>query len=252
MSELPAPFRWSGDHITADLPGGHVLFTTRRGGVSRPPYDTLNLGPWTEDDAAAVDTNRAAIATLVGRPLVGARQVHGTTVLAVEERPPRSADPRHEPAEADVLVTDRPDVALGVLVADCLPIAVIGHGAVAAAHAGWRGLAAGAVDGAVESVRDAQVVEHAPMVAVIGPGVGRCCYEVGDEVREAFAHHADDVRDGQRIDLKAIAAEELLAAGVSRVHDVGLCTMCTPPGMFFSHRRDGGTTGRQMGVVWRS
>ena len=126
------------------------------------------------------------------------------------------------------------------------------YGAVAAAHAGWRGLSSGVVDGAVETVRDAQVAEHAPMIAVIGPGAGRCCYEVGDEVREAFAHHGDDVLDGPRIDLKAIAVQELLSAGVSEVLDVGLCTMCAPSGMFFSHRRDGGTTGRQMGVVWRT
>ncbi len=252
MSELPAPFRWSGEHITADLPGGHVLFTTRRGGVSRPPYDSLNLGPWTEDEDAAVDANRAALARLVGRPLAGVRQVHGTTVVSIEERPARGEDPRHDPQEGDALVTDRPDVAVGVLVADCLPIVVVGHGAVAAAHAGWRGLASGVVDGAVEGVRDAQIADHSPMVAAIGPGAGGCCYEVGDEVRDAFAHHGDAVLDGRRIDLKAIAAAELRAAGVSEVHDVGLCTLCAPAGLLFSHRRDGGTTGRQMGLAWRS
>lgn len=252
MSELPAPFRWSGDHITADLPGGHVLFTTRRGGVSHPPYDSLNLGPWTEDDAAAVDANRAAVTRLVGRPIASARQVHGTAVVSIDARPGRAADPRQDPPDADALVTDRPDVAVAVLAADCLPILVLGHGAVAAAHAGWRGLAAGVVDVAVESVRDAQVADHAPMVAVIGPGAGGCCYEVGDEVREAFAEHGDAVRDGRRIDLKAIAAERLRDAGVATVHDVGLCTLCAPAGMLFSHRRDGGTTGRQMGIAWRT
>lgn len=252
MTELPSPFRWSGDHITADLPGGHVLFTTRRGGVSHPPYDSLNLGPWTDDDAAAVDRNRAAVSRLVGRPLAGVRQVHGNAIVSVDARPARGHDPREQPAEADALVTDRPDVAVGVLVADCLPILVLGHGAVAAAHAGWRGLAAGVIDVAVESVRDAQIADHSPMVGVIGPGVGGCCYEVGDEVRDAFAAHGDGVRDGARIDLKAIAAAELRGAGVREVHDVGLCTLCAPAGLFFSHRRDGGTTGRQMGVAWRS
>ena len=86
-----------------------------------------------------------------------------------------------------------------------------------------------------------------PVTAAIGPGAGGCCYEVGDEVHAAFADHGPGVRDGRNLDLKAIARRELEAAGVAEVHDVGVCTLCADPGLFFSHRRDGGTTGRQAG-----
>jgi hypothetical protein len=89
-----------------------------------------------------------------------------------------------------------------------------------------------------------------PVTALIGPGARACCYEVGEEVHEVFAHH--DARRGERyLDLAAVAKAELAAAGVETVHDVGLCTMCWF-GLFFSHRRDGGVTGRQAGIVWRS
>ncbi|HEY8637638.1 MAG TPA: laccase domain-containing protein, partial [Solirubrobacteraceae bacterium] len=87
--------------------------------------------------------------------------------------------------------------------------------------------------------------------AAIGPGIGPCCFEVGDEVREAFAQHGDDPRHGDNLDLKLVARRELEHAGVTRVHDVGLCTSCEAE-LFFSHRRDGARTGRQAGVAWRS
>ena len=90
------------------------------------------------------------------------------------------------------------------------------------------------------------------IVAAVGPGAGGCCYEVGEEVHAAFAAHGDAVRRGRNIDLKAIAARELGAAGVAAVHDVGICTMCADPELFYSHRRDGGITGRQVGVAWRA
>jgi YfiH family protein len=133
-----------------------------------------------------------------------------------------------------------------VMTADCLPIAIAGGGAVAILHAGWRGLAAGVIGEGVKAVRELGTA--GALAAAIGPGAGPCCYEVGDEVREAFAAHGAEVLRGANVDLKAIARAQLDTAGVSVVHDVGLCTICSE--QFFSHRRDHGVTGRQAGVAW--
>jgi purine-nucleoside/S-methyl-5'-thioadenosine phosphorylase / adenosine deaminase len=223
-------FRFEGDHLAIDLPGGTVLFTTRRGGVSERPYASLNLGLWTEDDAERVRENRERVRALAGAEhLVQGRQVHGARVVVDAEAV----------EEADGQVTTRPGAAAVVLVADCLPVALAGDGAVAMLHAGWRGLAAGVLE---EGVR---AVGGGPMAAAIGPGIGPCCYEVGDEVRAVFG------TTDRTLDLKAIAAARLRAAGVEEIHDCGLCTACDPE-RFFSHRRDRGVTGRQAGVVWRT
>jgi copper oxidase (laccase) domain-containing protein len=115
-------------------------------------------------------------------------------------------------------------------------------------HGGWRGLAAGIVDEGLRALRD--VGATGPIEAALGPSARGCCYEVGEEVHEAFA--AYDARRGERnLALAAVAAVQLRAAGVDAVHDTGLCTMCTPADLFFSHRRDAGRTGRQGGVAWR-
>jgi purine-nucleoside/S-methyl-5'-thioadenosine phosphorylase / adenosine deaminase len=115
---------------------------------------------------------------------------------------------------------------------------------VAMLHAGWRGLADGILEEGVAAMRE--LGDGAPIAAAIGPGAGSCCYEVGEEVAREFE------RPAGRLDLKAIARERLQAAGVETVHDAGLCTICSDPELFFSHRRDGGATGRQAGVVWRA
>jgi polyphenol oxidase len=246
---LDPPFRAAGDHIAADLPGAHVLFTTRRGGVSAGPYASLNLGLWTEDDPAHVGINRDRLADAVGIArgrFAQGRQVHGTRVRALDAPP----DPHEIPAPADGQATSVAGVAPIVLTADCLPIALASAGAVAMVHAGWRGLSGGVLAEGVVAVRRLGGADE--IVAAIGPGAGPCCYEVGDEVRAAFAAHGDAARNGNNLDLKAIARRELQAAGVREVHDVGLCTMCADPDLFFSHRRDGGVTGRQGGVAWRA
>lgn len=237
--QLPAPFALVGDHIGIALPGGRALFTTRRGGVSEGAYASLNLGRWTDDDPDAVNRNREIVAGLVGVSLdavVQGRQVHGTRV----ER--RSASGAALNA-ADGQATAEPGLAPLVLAADCLPIALIAPGAVAMVHAGWRGLAAGVLDEGVRVVRE--LGGDGELQAAIGPGVGGCCYEVGADVGAAFGVPAGP------LDLKSVAHDRLEMAGVLRVHDVALCTMCTN-GLFFSHRRDGGLTGRQAGIVWRS
>jgi polyphenol oxidase len=241
--QLPAPFEPAGDHVGIALPGGRALFTTRRGGVSEGAYTSLNLGRWTDDDADAVRANRARAAAEAGFPLdavVQGRQVHGARV---ERR--TAADGGGEPSECDGLATDATDLALLVLTADCLPVALLAPEAVAMLHAGWRGLAGGILEAGVAELR---ALGATAIQAAIGPGAGACCYEVGPQVHAAFGRAPATAR----IDLKAIARERLAAAGVATVHDVGLCTICSDPSLFFSHRRDGGVTGRQAGVVWRA
>jgi polyphenol oxidase len=240
----PDPFYLAGEHVAIDLPGARALFTTRRGGVSGGPYAALNLGRWTKDDPAAVEHNRAALAGRVGGRLAYGRQVHGNTVTRVMSPPVEGV----VPDEADGQATSLPGVAPMVLTADCLPIAVAGGGAAAMLHAGWRGLAGGVIAEGVRVVRE--LGSGGQLTAAIGPGAGPCCYEVGDEVHAVFADRGEDARRDQNLDLKAIARHELARAGVDRVYDVGLCTICSDPALFFSHRRDRGTTGRQAGVVW--
>jgi hypothetical protein len=150
----------------------------------------------------------------------------------------------------DGQATDLPGVALAALVADCLPIAVAGGGAVAMLHAGWRGLHGGVIAAGVTAVRElSRTSGELKLAAAIGPGAGACCYEVGQEVHDAFAEYPD-VRRGDNLDLKEIARRQLSAAGVGEVHDIELCTLCAPRELLYSHRRDRGVTGRQAGVAW--
>jgi polyphenol oxidase len=226
-------------HIAVDLGGATALFTTRHGGVSEGPFASLNLGRRTGDDGERVEANRERLGELVGHDwgrFARAIQVHGTRVRRVTDVPARE-DPWEE---ADGHVTALRGVPALAFVADCLPIALASPDAVAILHAGWRGLADGIVETGV-AMLDGEVR------AVIGPGIGACCYEVGDEVRERFEPEA---ARGRHLDLKLAARRALEAAGVREIQDVGLCTSCHPD-LFFSHRRDNGVTGRQAGVVWR-
>jgi YfiH family protein len=244
---LPAPFRWEGEHIAGELAGARVLFSTRRGGVSPAPYASLNLGRLTGDAGEHVDENRARLAAAVGLPrgrFLYGRQVHGTRVRRATE-PPSTERPV---AEEDGQATGLPDAAALVFVADCLPVALAADGAVAAVHAGWKGLAGGILAEGVAALRELGATGS--VSAAIGPGAGGCCYEVGEEVHAAFEGY--DARRGERnLDLAAVARAKLAEAGVEDVHDVGLCTMCRTD-LFFSHRAEGGDTGRQAGVVWRA
>jgi len=247
---LPAPFRAAGDHLQIDLPGGRAIFTTRRGGHSTGPYASLNLGFLTDDRPDDVARNRAHLAGQLGVTFAYGRQVHGTVVRRVSAHSPADAPRPPDPVEADGQAAALAGVAPMVLTADCLPIAVIGDGAVAMLHAGWRGLAGGVLDEGVRALRELGAT--GPLAAAIGPGAGPCCYEVGDEVRAAFSDHGDEVRRGRRLDLPAIARRELEQAGVEEIHDCGLCTICSETSLFYSHRRDHGVTGRQAGIAWLS
>jgi len=243
--DLPDPFRWEGEHVAAALPGARVLFSTRRGGVSPEPFDSLNLGRLTADDGANVDANRERLAAAVGLPrgrFLYGRQVHGTTVRRGTE-PPSDARPA---ADEDGQATVLEDAAALVFVADCLPVLVAGEGGVAALHVGYRPLAGRIIAEGVAALRELGV--DGPLAAAIGPGARGCCYEVGEEVHAMIP----GARVGERnLDMPGAARRQLEEAGVEVVHDTGLCTMCRND-LFFSHRADGGVTGRQAGVVWRA
>ena len=244
LPRLEAPFRWEGDHVAADLPGGGALFTTRRGGVSEGSFASLNLGRKTADDQAHVAENRRRVAEAVGAPwerFLFGWQVHGAAVK-------RATAPLSEVTQEDGQATALRGHPALVFGADCQPILLAADGAVAALHAGWRTMAAGIVPEGVTALRDLGAA--GPITALIGPGARGCCYEVGEDVHAVFNRY-DARRDERNLDLAAIAAAQLAEAGAETVHDIGLCTMCNF-GLFFSHRRDGGVTGRQAGIVWRS
>ena len=221
--------------------GYEVAFTTRVGGVSEGPYASLNLGRKSGDIPERADENRRIACEAIGadvEKLALNYQVHSTRVLRAV------ATMRGE--QADGLWTDEPGLPILAMSADCLPIAVARANAstpaVAVLHAGWRGLLAGIV------AAGTGVLGEGTLAAAIGPGIGPCCYEVGEEVAAPFRERfgADVVREG-RLDLWTSAERALHAAGVQRVDRFDRCTACEP-GTFFSHRRDAGRTGRQ-GVI---
>ncbi|HEX5984607.1 MAG TPA: polyphenol oxidase family protein [Solirubrobacterales bacterium] len=241
--------RW----LEADLGGARAAFSTRLGGVSEPPFDSLNLGILTEDSREAVEENRQRLARALGfapEQVVFALQVHGTRLVDHGDGESVSAlrmgglgqtRRAEEVVEADGHVVREPGLAPLVFVADCLPVALRGPGGVAMVHAGWRGLAGGILAGAAEAVE--------ATTAAVGPGIGPCCYEVGEEVVEPFARLGDGVAEGRMLDLPEVARRLLDEAGVERVELAGLCTSCEEE-LFFSHRRDQGRTGRQAGLAW--
>jgi YfiH family protein len=234
--------RW----LETELPGARAAFSTRGGGVSEGAFESLNLGRLTGDRGDAVRENRHRLAGAIGVDpelvLIG-RQVHGSRVIRHDgPTEPRSyAEPTPGLPEADGHATGRPGLAPLVFVADCLPVALAGSGGVAMIHCGWRGLAASIVDRGVAEVK--------AEAAAVGPGIGPCCYEVGDEVLNAFEPLGPGIGDGGTLDLREVTRVLLERAGVTRVEISALCTSCNPD-LFFSHRRDGGRTGRQAGLVW--
>lgn len=209
--------------------------------MSEGPYESLNLGRKSGDDVERVDENRRRACAAVGADLEKLAlnyQVHSARVLR--------AEPGSRGAHADGLWTDEPGVPILAMSADCLPIALVrvngGVPAVAVLHAGWKGLLAGIVASGVDALGPSQ------LAAAIGPAIGPCCYEVGEEVAQPYRERfGDDVVRGRNLDLWTSAERALHAAGVESVHRFDRCTACEPE-TFFSHRRDRGTTGRQ-GVI---
>jgi hypothetical protein len=228
------------------LPGARVFFSTRRGGVSEGPYESLNLGVLTDDDPAHVTENRRRLAAGAGldtRQVAMGWQVHGSDLREWDAAPEHGgfAEPGAELEKVDGHVTSRTGLGLMVLVADCYPVALAGAGRVAMLHCGWRGLAGGILERALERFDG-----NTPAVAV-GPGIGGCCYEVGQEVLDQFAG-LDGVAEGRMLDLRKVISRKLEAAGVEYVEHVDHCTCCRED-LYFSHRRDNGVTGRQSGMV---
>lgn len=227
--------------IRWQVEGYEVAFTTRVGGVSEGPFASLNLGRKSGDDPERADENRRLACAAVGadvEKLALNYQVHSTRVLR--------AAPAMRGERADGLWTDEPSLPILAMSADCLPIVVAraGHDtpAVAVLHAGWKGLLAGIVEAGVAALGGGT------LTAAIGPGIGPCCYEVGEEVAAPYRERfGDDVVRGRRLDLWTSAERALRAAGVAQVERFDRCTACEP-GTFFSHRRDAGHTGRQ-GVI---
>jgi YfiH family protein len=230
-----------------ELPGrGLAAFTGRaQGNLSSVGGDGAEHG------LSARERLRAELGV---RRLVRGYQVHGAVVgrvlrdgkLPGVDGARAHVDSARQPTfQADGHAVTAPLLAAIVLTADCIPVVLGADGAVAALHAGWRGLAGGVLEEGVRALRE--VGGQGEVLALVGPCAGACCYEVGEEVHDAFAGAH---RDGRLIDLRAIAHERLLAAGVARVRDVEACTICDE--RFFSHRREGNSAGRQAGVAWLS
>jgi YfiH family protein len=240
-------------------PGVLAAFTSRRGGVSVPPFDTLNLGDAVGDDPAAVASNRWLAAQACGR--VGdrtawMRQVHGSDVAyAAAGRPATKGAALAVGATpaVDALFTDVPALALGVLVADCVPVLVADPVArvIGVAHAGREGMAAGVVPALVRAMTGAGS-DPARMRAVIGPAICGGCYEVPDQLRERIAGVVPSAgcvtaKGTPGIDVRSGVGAQLAAAGVQAVSRDPRCTAETPA--LYSYRRDG-QTGRFAGLVW--
>ncbi len=233
------------------LEGLHVPhgFTTREGGASAPPFDTLNLGRAVGDDPEAVRANRARVLQVLGRSpadQVEASQVHGHHVAVVER-----ADRGGTVPDADGLITRDPAVVLAMHCADCVPLLLVdpARRAVAAVHTGWRGTAAGAARAAVGAMVEAFGSRPGNLVAAIGPAIGPCCYEVDAPVVERFApwpwrdRVVSPAPSGRwMLDLWEANRRQIVDAGVppESVAVAGLCT-AHHPALFFSHRRDGAT-----------
>jgi YfiH family protein len=223
-----------------DAPGPYeVAFSTRHGGVSEGPYESLNLGRLTKDGPENAEENRRRLCAAVGADydrLAMNRQVHSATV--------NRAVAGERGREGDGLWTDEPGMPMLKLTADCLPVALVrrdGGPALALLHAGRMGLLEGVLEAGAAALGGKNIA------AAVGPGIGPCCYEVGDDIADSYrARFGGTAVRGRNLDLWTVAERLLRDAGVESVERVDVCTACSAD--FFSHRRDRGVTGRQ-GVI---
>jgi YfiH family protein len=215
--------------------GARIWFFTRLGGVSREPYDSLNVSK-VGDDPATVEENISIIRRAMGgRPTAWVRQVAGDGVVRVSEA--------GLAGEADALVTSERDLSLVVAVADCVPVALVGERGVAMVHSGWRGTLAGIAGKAVRSMGEKGVR------AYVGPGIRRCCYEVSEELAAEFAaRYGRWVVSGRHLSLPDAIRTDLEKSEVVDILDLGLCSGCRPD-LFYSHRKQGPLTGRNLAAV---
>ena len=226
----------------------HALVTTRTGGVSRPPWDSFNLGDHVDDHPADVAENRRRLRLHLPADPVWLKQVHGTTCVDAATVPNGTA--------ADAAFARQPDTVCAILTADCLPILLCDEtgSVVAAAHAGWRGLAAGITEATIAGMQ----VPGQRLIAWLGPAIGPRHFEVGNEVREAFMAHdrraADAFIAGAEnkwlCDIYLLARQRLEGLGLCRITSVDFCTV-TDNTRFYSYRRDG-VTGRMASLIWRT
>ncbi len=240
----------------------HAFTTLRHGmGFSVAPFDEFNMGNRNGeqgDDPATVEKNRDLLLkefSLPDKPH-WLRQVHGIDVLRFENAQALSGNFLRDEPVADASVTSRKNVVLSVLTADCLPVLFCNEAGteVAAAHAGWRGLAAGMLEKTVQAMHS----QPENIIAWLGPAAGPLVYEVGAEVRDAFLHHdknAETAFSATRenhwlVDLYQLARMRLNAVGITKIHGGEHCTISEPE-KFFSHRRDR-RTGRMASIIWIS
>jgi YfiH family protein len=236
-------------------------FTTRHEGVSRPPYNSLNLGMNTQDQQANVEGNRSLLARAFGvnqEALVTPRQVHGSDILVINE--PNEDFSHFLSVEGDAVITNQPNVIIGVCVADCVPILLCDpeKSVIAVVHAGWKGTAAGLVAKTVAGLRSEFGSDPSRLHAAIGPCIQKCCYEVDEPVRKAFTQGGIDWSSctelsspGKwQLDQAAANRELLLNAGLQAdaIQVSEQCTCCHSE-QFFSYRRDKEESGRQMGFM---
>lgn len=239
-------------------------FTTRHEGVSRPPYNSLNLGLNTLDSSHSVQGNRSLLARAFGartERLLTVSQVHGTDILVVDS--PNEDVTHFLKLECDGIITNQAGIMIGIGVADCIPILLFDpvQRVAAALHAGWKGTANRIVPKGVEAMASQFGTNPADLIAAIGPGIGPCCYEVDEPVRAAFAQEpgvwkeaARETGKGKwRLDLALANQQQMATCGIApaRIETTQHCVSCTPE-LFFSYRRDGGDTGRQMGFIMLS
>lgn len=236
-------------------------FSTRNGGVSRPPYNSLNLGLGTDDPIANVESNRATFTRAFGlspHQLLTVKQVHGDDLLLIDEPNPDLSHFLN--VEVDAIVTNQPGIMIGVLTADCFPL-LLWHNKInvaAAIHAGWRGAANGLISKVVETIRTHFNCPVAELQAAIGPGIGAHNYEVDRPVRDAFRQGSGywneiskETRLGHwQLDIPLSCQLQLEQAGLKpqSIDRTEECTCCHPE-LFFSHRRDSGISGRQIGFI---
>lgn len=231
-------------------PNVKAFITTRSGGVSVAPRDSLNLGYKAGDDPAAVTQNRAVVETLTPQSPKWLAQVHGTRVM--------NADQITGTPEADASVAHASGTVCAIMIADCLPVLFTNRAGtrVGAAHAGWRGLSGGVLGNTVNAMCEAGD-DPADLLAYIGPGIGPSAFEVGTDVYEAFTAQDGSAKSafvahapGKWLaDLFTLARQALLRAGVKQIHGGGMCTYSDPQ-RFYSYRRDK-VTGRMAAFIWR-
>jgi len=226
-----------------------ALCTTRHGGVSDGQYASFNVGVAVGDDPARVAENRARLQSLLPAEPLWLKQVHGTRVIAADEIGPG--------VEADASVTRSAGAVLAIQAADCMPVLLADRSGsvIAAAHAGWRGLAAGVIENAVAAMN----IVPGDVMAWLGPAISGTAYEVGQDVHDAFTAHdpaaaaafvsrRDGVDGKYLVDLYALARQRLARLGVASVHGGGFCTYADAE-RFYSYRRDG-VTGRMVALIW--